>query len=256
MRYEKININAFPFLLHPKLAAYPDALAPDGQLVTSGALDVVLHVAKYPPTFAIIDGQTYLVANLLSLHLFMRTLGRAEFMAAICDPAECSEDVDVERFAVSDRSLYAGLVAQHTPPTKSRPTETRKHHLDARQICPVCVVYARGKVKPHETTLTAGQDWRGVRAREQGGTVRCKRCKFSLRLTAGEFRRFTTAFSLPTSEVTTVKLVNGAPIFCPECQKNRKHGVILERHYPDRVVTRCSHCPYGQQTSPRDQGTP
>lgn len=255
MHYETINIDAFPYMLHPDLATYPDVLATDGPLITSAAFDAQTFVDRFPPAIATINGRNYVVAMRLSLHLNLRVLGRSTFKVDICSPEECSIDADVTRFAEGDRLVHDTLIAKLTPPTKSRPTETRLRHLNAKQTCPVCAVYAEGKVQPLSVPLSAGQDWRGVRARGQGGTVRCERCNFKLDLTNDEFHRFTD-FTLPTSQIITTKTIHDKPILCPDCQKKRKRGIILERQRPDQVVTRCSHCSYGKQSSPRTTETP
>lgn len=243
MRLKKIKIPPFAFDNHPKLAAYQKALAPDGQIVTSGALDVRVHLIKHPPTFAIIDGQTYLVSNLLSWHLILEVHGRDEFVAAICDPSECSQHADVERFALYDDALHTGLVRVLAPVVKSRPTETRKQHLDAEQICPVCVNYKSNKVTPLEVPLSAGQDWRAVRAQGHGGTVRCHRCGFRLALSGEEFRRYID-YDLPTAEVVTARLNGNQPVICPDCAARGRRGIVLIRWHYDCAVTRCARCPY------------
>lgn len=255
MYYETINIDAFPYLLHSDLASYPDALATDGPLITSAVFDAQTFVERFPPIIATINGRNYVVGMRLSLHINLRVLGRATVKVAICSPEECSSDADVARFAKGDRLVHAALIAQLATPTKSRPTMTRQRHLDAKQTCPVCAVYAVGKVQPLVLPLSAGQDWRGVRARGQGGTVHCVRCNFKLHLSNDEFHRFTD-FQLPTSQIVATKSINAKPILCPECQKKRRRGIILERQSPDRVVTRCSHCSYGEQIALRTTETP
>jgi len=251
MRFDTINTNTFSFLVHSDVARYPDALATDGRLVTSGAFDVVLYTAKNPPTVAIIAGQTYLVSDLLSLHLNLRVLSRDEFVVAICDPNECSQDADVKRFAVRDQAVYVALIAELTPPTVSRPTEIKTKHMQAGQICPICAVYKRGKIKPLITPLSSAQDWRGVRKAGQGGTVSCRRCGFRVQLSEEEFRKFI-EFRLPTAEYVTVKLVDGGPTYCRDCEAKGRRGILLNRHSEGKVVTRCPFCRSGHQVSPRN----
>lgn len=210
MRLKQVKIPSFAFDSHSKLATYPKALASDGQIVTSGAMDVLLHVAKHPPTFAMIDGQTYLISNLLSWHLIREVLDRNEFVAAICDPSECSQHADVERFARYDDALHIGLVRTHTSAAKSRPTDTRKRHLEAGQICPVCINYRSDKVKPLEVPMSTDQNWRAVRARGLDGIVKCHRCRFRLTLSHEEYSRFL-VYSLSTSEIVTMRLDGNQP---------------------------------------------
>jgi transcription elongation factor Elf1 len=243
MRLKTIKIPSFHFDNHPKLAAYPKALASDGQIVTSGALDVLLHVAKHPPTFAMIDGKTYLISNLLSWRLIREVLDRNKFVAVICDPSECSQHADVERFAREDDALHTGLVRVLAPADKSEPTKIRKRHLDAGQICPVCADYKSDKVKPLEVPLSTDQNWRAVRARGLGGVVKCHRCEFRLALSHEEYSRFLD-YSLPISDIITMRLDGNQPVICPACAARGRRGIVLMRWYEDCIVTRCSHCLY------------
>lgn len=126
MRRKQVNINSYLYLIHPEIANYPIALDVDGPLIRSGSRNIDTYLALYPPTFAIIEDQTYLVAHQLSLHLNLRMLGRTRFVAAICDSWECSQHSDVAQFSVYDSAAYRGLISVLTPSYVSRPTVTRK----------------------------------------------------------------------------------------------------------------------------------
>lgn len=240
MHHETINIDAFPYLLHPDLASYPDALATDGPLITLSTFDAQTFVERFPPIIATINGCNYVVGMRLSLHVNLRVLGRATFKVEIRSP-ECSSDADVAGIAKGDCLVYDTLIAQLTPSYVSRPTEIRVKHIEAGQICPVCEVYERGSVKPLITPLSSAQNWRGVLKKDQGGKVCCRRCKFRVQLDAEEFRKFI-EFRLPTARYITAELVDGQPVYCPDCEKNSRRGLLLRRQFVDRIVSRCPFC--------------
>jgi len=240
---------------HPSLARFPLALAINGPLVKAGTIQPGEFADAFPPRFAQLEDRWFLVGSRLAWH-YRLTYGPGRFPAEFCDPVDCPDDAAVQVFAAEDLARYGTLRDAAGPRLNSRVTDNKSKHLDAEQMCPVCVVaeWSTRGIHPRKVPLTAaaGKGWRGVEGRGQGGSVVCGRCGFQLRLTATDYSLFCHK-ALPIAPIIGPHYVpdpespDGCAIeYCDVCRGVGRRGIILERKYPDGwIEIECSHCPPG-----------